>query len=612
MDLESAANFFDLDASESRSLQVEVIDESMDQIQSELESILGNCDTTNLQLSTAIDHGSDLEALLLSCLNLPNTPEHLELRLKECISHFEAPILMRALVLAALNDWVFNTPFPPFMEEGAASLFLRSIEEIALEHRECHLCPAEITTEPKLTNTGDWAWLRNLQTAAYSRFLASSEFKEGLLPIRSRLLADRLSNAAAFLIIPVSSESGHAGGPKVVDPILETLHSRFNSLFFAGLRFKATTAATDNRYEFALEPLGTMTLEMTQGPAPMRTFTTHDRGLRGDTSRSWFHASLRVYDAGPANWLNPRSNAIIQTDNFVPGLSKTNCNCIYKDITVKISDIRHGGSEMQNIGASRNLKRSRRESLESPSTLRLDTAGLGPSSCGRTDYAQDQRVCKSAGYKFSRSIDDRLEQNTTDFLSAKRISVSEYRRDEDNDSGSDSDLTSIGDPYEPNPDMTRAEVEATRSERTVPAQRAPATRTAGDGYVCPACGTSLSNLDSLRRHQRNGTIFHVQISCYVLTRITGSCRRCKICARKFPSNEVLRKHQKSDHPTGATIQKRQRLGQDVSFRNIENAEPDNRYVCENCNEGFNQFSNLQRHLRNSKLITGTPLELINF
>lgn len=267
---------------------------------------------------------------------------------------------------------------------------------------------------------------------------------------------------------------------------------------------------------------------------------------------------------------------------------------------------------MQNIGASRNLKRSRRESLESPSTLRLDTAGLGPSSCGRTDYAQDQRVCKSAGYKFSRSIDDRLEQNTTDFLSAKRISVSEYRRDEDNDSGSDSDLTSIGDPYEPNPDMTRAEVEATRSERTVPAQRAPATRTAGDGYVCPACGTSLSNLDSLRRHQRNGTIFHVQISCYVLTRITGSCRRCKICARKFPSNEVLRKHQKSDHPTGATIQKHQRLGQDVSFRNIENAEPDNRYVCENCNEWFNQFSNLQRHLRNSKLITGTPLELINF
>jgi hypothetical protein len=38
--------------------------------------------------------------------------------------------------LAALNEWVFKTSFPPFMSEGSTSLFLKSIEEIALEHRK--------------------------------------------------------------------------------------------------------------------------------------------------------------------------------------------------------------------------------------------------------------------------------------------------------------------------------------------------------------------------------------------------------------------------------------------------------------------------------------------
>jgi len=33
-----------------------------------------------------------------------------------------------------LQDWVFNTSFPPFTAEGATSLFLKSIEDIAMSH----------------------------------------------------------------------------------------------------------------------------------------------------------------------------------------------------------------------------------------------------------------------------------------------------------------------------------------------------------------------------------------------------------------------------------------------------------------------------------------------
>jgi hypothetical protein len=133
-DLQSTARFFELDLSQNRSLQFKDIEVSMDQIQSELESILGNCDTTNFRLHTAIERGSDLEALLLSSLNLHKTPQDLKSRLKECISEFEAPVIVRTLVLAALQDWVFNTSFPPFTAEGATSLFLKSIEDIAMSH----------------------------------------------------------------------------------------------------------------------------------------------------------------------------------------------------------------------------------------------------------------------------------------------------------------------------------------------------------------------------------------------------------------------------------------------------------------------------------------------
>jgi hypothetical protein len=135
--LENTAEFFKLDPSESRSLRIEDIDNSMDQIRSVLESILGDCDTTNLQLNTTIEPGSDLEVLLLSSLDLHKTPEHLKSHLKEYISQIEAPVILRTLVLAALQDWVFNTSFPSFMTEGATSLLLKSMEEIIMDHRGC-------------------------------------------------------------------------------------------------------------------------------------------------------------------------------------------------------------------------------------------------------------------------------------------------------------------------------------------------------------------------------------------------------------------------------------------------------------------------------------------
>jgi hypothetical protein len=72
----------------------------------------------------------------------------------------------------------------------------------------------------------------------------------------------------------------------------------------------------------------------------------------------------------------------------------------------------------------------------------------------------------------------------------------------DKDNVSLSDLTAVGDPYEMDVRMTGAEVQATRSESTILDRGALATQAVGP-CVCPACGTPLSNIHCLRRHERN-------------------------------------------------------------------------------------------------------------
>ncbi|KAE9373612.1 hypothetical protein N431DRAFT_407256 [Stipitochalara longipes BDJ] len=483
IDLESVADFFKLEATESRAFQTEHIDKSMEQIQTELESILGNCDTTNLQVNRALEHGSDLEALLLSCLKLHKTPEHLDSRLKECISQFEVPILVRAVVLAALNDWVFNASFPPFMREGSTSLFLKSIEEIALEHR-------------------DWAWLRNLETAAYSRFLERSEFKEGLLPMKSRLLADRLSNATASFITPITSEISRDDKPKAIDSILESLHARYIKLFSAGLKFKAATAVTDNKYEFVLKLPGTLIGEQSQEQIPRSTHTTQERSRIADKERSWFHASLRVYDAGPANWLNPRTDAIIQTDNFVSGISKTNNKCIYhKDIAIKISDIREDRSGLE---THRTIGRSGSQLLSALFTVQFNDPDTRPNSYNRIDDALEQKMSRSSQNLTNNPSNREPDQHQAADTSAKQIAAPQRQRD--NDNGSQPDLTPVADPYQMDPGVSKTNAGATKSKRGIRRSTIDRPGTAG-AFVCSACGTPLSTSDILRRHEKNGTCF---------------------------------------------------------------------------------------------------------
>jgi len=350
-----------------------------------------------------------------------------------------------------------------------------------------------------LTSIGGWAWLRNFETAAYSRFLERPEFIECLLPRRSRLLADRLSKVTATFLIPVSPDgNGCVDGPNILDAILGRLHFRFIELFLAGLKFKAATAATDNRYEFVIHRPGTLSFEKGAKQASASTSEMHGRfQMRGT---SWLHASLKVYDAGPANLLNPQSDAIVQTNNFVPRISKAKCRCIFsKDITIEKSETRLALWNLQTRSPFGTSVRSQRENLPRiPSTRQSNNPDVPSSDFNAMDDTLQQRMSGSTQAASVKATDNRSKRTTTESSLGKRTSQTEALFDEDNDSSSD--LTRVSDAEA---DIASAEQEAMTSD-------IPAIDAGGDASgrnkascICSACGTKLSSKTALLRHEKN-------------------------------------------------------------------------------------------------------------
>lgn len=338
-----------------------------------------------------------------------------------------------------------------------------------------------------LTSVADWAWLRNLETAAYSRFL--EKFKIGLLPMRSRLLADRLIKVIATFLIPVSlEETGIADGPKALDNILDldSLHFELIDMFSAGLEFKAAAGGSDNRYEFIVNPLNIDQTRKAESSGSSQICT----------SRPWNYASLRVYDAGIPNWLDPRSDAIIQTNNFVPGLSRTKARCIYsRDISKEGSETGFDGSTLQTHNPFSTSVRSQRRIL-SPTTSVNRSNNLG------TIHSPNQRIFGRSNRPTSvEPIDNRPEHCRIDCSSSKQISHPEDQLNRDDDSLST--ISSVRDPFEVEINTMRVELESTTTEKAVDEQGADVASKHERSSICGACGTELSCYDSMLRHQKN-------------------------------------------------------------------------------------------------------------
>lgn len=109
--MEEIVQFAPRDVSQKRSLDWKrKVDDYMDGIGAELDSVLHSHDTSIRLLTPEIPIESDLGSLMTCAFGMGNW----EQSLKSCDLKFGARAVVKSLVLAALQIWVFLTAFPNF------------------------------------------------------------------------------------------------------------------------------------------------------------------------------------------------------------------------------------------------------------------------------------------------------------------------------------------------------------------------------------------------------------------------------------------------------------------------------------------------------------------
>ena len=131
--LQRIFGFFDeIPTIQRRSLTQSEIEEALERIRSELESMLHGVETTGMRLFTPVTMASDLKILVESCLGNSREYQSPESRVHQCISDFHPALILRSIALAALRDWVFSLDYPDFCLDGMSSALLKCYRNITM------------------------------------------------------------------------------------------------------------------------------------------------------------------------------------------------------------------------------------------------------------------------------------------------------------------------------------------------------------------------------------------------------------------------------------------------------------------------------------------------
>ncbi|TGO49690.1 hypothetical protein BCON_0203g00010 [Botryotinia convoluta] len=281
------SEFADLDLPGSLNLGHDTVDDAIDQIQFELSSI--SCHHIDAsQLSPKIfSIPSDLRNLIISAFNSDIETAIGRNEVGIITKKFGAQICIRALVLAALRDWVFMSRFPNFAP--AYSRILSSYRQI-------------------ISSLGGESKLSSLDIAAHRALIEGNWLREELIPRRATDLAARFSSAVAplFAITSYNAEDGlfHTWGEHL--ECWKDRRAHLQEIFQTALTLKADSVVTKSRYGFEIYPPGT-------------TFVGCGTDVK-ETSRlksgsNWMHASFHIYDAVIIG--NSKQSTLVQTENFV-------------------------------------------------------------------------------------------------------------------------------------------------------------------------------------------------------------------------------------------------------------------------------------------------------
>jgi len=112
--LQKLVGFAKLNIAEGPRLENNDIDDAMDRITSQLESILQGRDLDQPLLVPQKTADSYTNSLIRSALGISIEAVHGRAKLQRLTSKFDSQHLIRVFVLAALCDWVFESAFPDF------------------------------------------------------------------------------------------------------------------------------------------------------------------------------------------------------------------------------------------------------------------------------------------------------------------------------------------------------------------------------------------------------------------------------------------------------------------------------------------------------------------
>ncbi|KAF7941834.1 uncharacterized protein EAE97_006671 [Botrytis byssoidea] len=281
------SDFANLDLPGSLNIGHDTIDDAIDQIQFELSSI--SCHHINTsQLDPKIfSIPSDLRNLINSAFNSDIETATGRNEVEITRKKFGAHVCIRALVLAALRDWVFMSRFPNFAPSNPR--ILSSYRHI-------------------ISSLGGESQLFSLDIAAHRALIEGKWLKEESIPKRATDLAARFSNAVAplFAITPYNAEDGsfHTWGEH--SECWKDRRAHLQEIFQTALTLKADSVVTKSRYGFEIYPLGT-------------TFVGHGTDVKETSGlksgSNWMHASFHIYDAVIIG--NGKQGTLVQTENFV-------------------------------------------------------------------------------------------------------------------------------------------------------------------------------------------------------------------------------------------------------------------------------------------------------
>jgi hypothetical protein len=131
--LQKHARFFEQIPTQKRSLEPNKIDDYMNDIRSELESIFHGHGVAGPLLTSAIERDSDLFDLIESFLAPEGEGVVNKLCINDCISGFHPYLIIKTLTISALRRWVFETDYPSLVREGPCWSILQAYREIAMD-----------------------------------------------------------------------------------------------------------------------------------------------------------------------------------------------------------------------------------------------------------------------------------------------------------------------------------------------------------------------------------------------------------------------------------------------------------------------------------------------